>query len=71
MEILLFFSEFFRFCFCLHFSVFPLIYSSFSPSPTGSSQSPDHSKTQASPETPQQPVSIPFSQESTPSSRSI
>ncbi|KAH8990574.1 hypothetical protein EDB92DRAFT_761910 [Lactarius akahatsu] len=37
----------------------------------GSSQSSDHSKPQASPGTPQQPVSIPFSLESTPSPRSI
>jgi hypothetical protein len=47
------------------------IYASFSPPPTGSSQSPDHSKRQASPETPQQLVSIPFSLQSTPSPRSI
>lgn len=37
----------------------------------GSSQSSDHPKRQASPATPQQPVSIPFSLESTPSLRSI
>ena len=41
-----------------------LIYTSFSPSPTGSSQSPDHSKRQTSPETPQQLISFSFSLES-------
>ena len=48
-----------------------LIYASFSPPPTGSSQSLDHSKRQTSPETPQQFVPIPFSLQSTPSPRSI
>src|ERR1700677_4180677 len=48
-----------------------LIYASFSPPPTGSSQSLDHSKRQTSPETPQQLVSVPFSLQSTPSPRRI